>query len=195
MYPRLIILSCLLLTGCLSSSPIIRYYLITSDENKSPETLQQPLSIEISSLQIPQYLDRSAIVTRTSNNRLRLSEEHQWAGNLRKNLLRVLALNLSKQLKTNHIVVSPNRSSIPPDYRIKIDIMQFELDQAGHLQLISQWQLFSKHQQQPIKTALSHLTSNKTFKAKEYDQIVEGMGQEFAKLSHLLSQHMTSKIK
>ena len=107
--------SACLMTGCLGSRSMapIRYYLIDPIEYPKNLSLKKdtPLSIEIISLHIPQYLERFHIAKRVSKSRLDFSESHQWGENLRKNLLRTMSRNLSQLLSTLDIGTPLNRSA------------------------------------------------------------------------------------
>ena len=90
-----------LLNSCAGagSTASTRYYLIDPAEYPSASLKSvRPLSIEITSLHIPQYLERFHIATRISKSQLEFSESNQWGENLRKNLLRTMARNLSTLL-------------------------------------------------------------------------------------------------
>ena len=112
-----------LLSSCVkSSTPVTRFYVlnpINSDTSLVSESERKGLlSVEVASLRLPQYLERPQIVTRSGGNRLELAEYHQWGGNLRKNMMRVIAKNLSQLLGTPNIAISPHRSPKPSDFHI-----------------------------------------------------------------------------
>jgi len=138
----LIFLVCLL-NGCLGGSTIpIRYYLIEPVEYPNTSlNVVRPLSIEIIDLHIPQYLERYHIAKRSSESQLEFSEYDQWGENLRKNLLRTMARNLSRLLSTIDIGTPLNRTSSLPDYRVQIHVEQFEQNVDDRIKLVARWQL------------------------------------------------------
>ncbi|MFT5349423.1 MAG: putative lipoprotein YmbA, partial [Gammaproteobacteria bacterium] len=99
----LLMLLCLFLTACLGGGAknTVRYYLVDPVPVETAEIdTERQLAIELIDLDIPQYLQRFQMVTRNGDNRLRFSDNNQWAENLRKNLLRTLAINLATRLST-----------------------------------------------------------------------------------------------
>src|SRR5687768_5076531 len=80
----------------------------------------------IGTVELPGYLDRQQIVTRTSNNRLSYSETERWAVPLAESFSRVLGQNISHLLRPAQMIQFPWRSTDLPDYQVKIEVIQFE---------------------------------------------------------------------
>ena len=176
-------LACLL-SGCpgVSSTAPIRYYLI--DPAEYPEASfksTRPLSIEIVSLHIPQYLERFHIATRTSKSQLEFSESHQWGENLRKNLLRTMSRNLSVLLSTLDIGTPLNRSASIPHYRVQIHIEQFELESNNRVKLVARWQLSGRTPHDPLGVFSAELQGEE-MKKMNYEQMVSVMRQLYGDL-------------
>ena len=176
-----------LLSGCMGGGATnpTRYYLLdpveyTGDSIKAV----RPLKIEIIDLQIPQYLERFQIASRSSENRLEFSDENQWGENLRKNLLRSMARNLSRILSTDDVGTPLNRSSSLPDYRVQIYIEQFEQDVDDSVKLYARWQLSSTAQgtREPVTSSID-LQSKTKIEEDNYDQMVAIMRELFGELS------------
>ena len=107
------------LAGCTSSGENpLRYYLIEPIDTDMGVTTEP--SIEILDLDIPQYLERFQIATRSDGNQLVFSDNNQWAESLRKNLMRTMATNLSNLLSTADVSTPSHRTGTQPDYRLKI---------------------------------------------------------------------------
>ena len=176
-----------LLSGCMGGGATnpTRYYLLdpveyTGDSIKAV----RPLKIEIIDLQIPQYLERFQIASRSSENRLEFSDENQWGENLRKNLLRSMARNLSRILSTDDVGTPLNRSSSLPDYRVQIYIEQFEQDVDDSVKLYARWQLSSTAQgtREPVTSSID-LQSKTKIEEDNYDHMVAIMRELFGELS------------
>ena len=165
----------------------LRYYLIDPvDIQEQNEGARGSLSVEITDLHIPRYLERFQIVTRDEGNRLHLSDNNQWGENLRKNLLRTLALNLSAQLSTIDIGTPLNRSASIPDYRIQVFIFHFERDSDGMVRLAARWQL-SDGNESVLGTYNTSLDSSSRVGEKDYDAIVSSMQSLFGNLSEQIA--------
>ena len=188
-YAKLILLLfvTVLLSACISGGATTptRYYLLdpveyTGDSIKAV----RPLKIEIIDLQIPQYLERFQIASRSSESRLAFSDENQWGENLRKNLLRSMARNLSRILSTDDVGTPLNRSSSLPDYRIQIHIEQFEQDIDNSVKLFARWQLSNVAQGSEDSNVSSiGLQSKAKIEDGNYDQMVAKMRELFGELS------------
>ena len=114
------------LLGC-SHTPPTRYYdLGPLAETGVSQRSEACVSIGIGPVKIPEYLDRSGIVTRLSSHELRVAEFNKWAEPLEENFPRVLAENLSSLLCTKTIRLFPWRGSIPLDYRIYVDVIRMD---------------------------------------------------------------------
>ena len=111
------------LAGCLGKGGTsTRYYLVDPVAFTAAESAAESPAVDLMDLHIPQYLERFQIATRTANNGVVYAEYHQWGENLRKNLLRTMARNLSGLLATADVSTPLNRSMAAPDYRIQIHI-------------------------------------------------------------------------
>lgn len=182
-YVCTVFLACLL-SGCLGGgSNAVRYYVIDpGSATASGESSSRSLSIEITDLHIPQYLERFQIVTRETDNRLHLSENNQWGENLRKNLMRTLSQNLAGRLETIDIGTPLNPSASPPDYRIQVYINKFERDIDGIVKLSARWQI-SGGSEQVLGTYSSDLDSGTGVGKEDYGAIVTAMQALYAQLS------------
>jgi uncharacterized lipoprotein YmbA len=77
-------------------------------------------------VKIPEYLDRTGIVTRVTSYELTVAEFNKWAEPLEESFPRVLAENLTALLCTKTVLVFPWKGSIPLDYRIYVDVIRMD---------------------------------------------------------------------
>lgn len=181
------------LSGCvISKTPITRFYILTALDSETPLVVlnenQRPLSVEVAALRLPQYLERPQIVTRSSDNRLELAEYDQWGGNLRKNMIRILAENLSRLLATPDIAISPHRPSVSPDFRVEVEVMQFEKTADGQVRLSAQWRLSKGRKGTPLTVRVSHLAHPVVSTEPGYAETVAAMSALFGELSQIIGQ-------
>lgn len=186
-----------LLSGCLTkATPETRFYILDTGQD-APRLQNQasanPPNVEISSLQIPQYLDRNQLVTRPSQHRLKVHEFHRWGGNLRKNLTRLLARGIGEQLNTTQVPVVPHRSRVPIDYQLLVRIQRFELGPDQQVQLSAQWTLLHKDRKKTMADkAVTHSVA--IANPNDMDAVVDAMSQLFNRLiddiaSQIAQQH------
>ncbi len=177
----LLLLPTLLLTlsGCASSGENpLRYYLIEPIETDMG-VASEP-SVEILDLDIPQYLERFQIATRSDGNQLVFSDNNQWAESLRKNLMRTMATNLSNLLSTADVSTPSHRTGTQPDYRLKIFLQAFERNADGYVQLTARWHLSEEGH---AETHMTRLESDRAIGRGDYRQLVAEMQSLFASLS------------
>ncbi|MFC1821897.1 membrane integrity-associated transporter subunit PqiC [Thermodesulfobacteriota bacterium] len=181
--------------GCMTSStPTTRFYVLTPLDAGSPLVNKSEhrgsLSVEVASLRLPQYLERPQIVTRSGENRLERAEYHQWGGNLRKNMIRVLAKNLSELLVTPNIVISPHRPPAPPDFRVEIEVMQFERDADKRVKLSAQWRLSRGKDLKTLTTQITELESPTVSAGSDYESTVSAMSGLIGELSKIIGREI-----
>ncbi len=186
-----------LLSGCPGGGATTptRYYLIDPVEYTSGQQgAGEDLSIAIMDLQIPQYLERFHIATRTSENRLVFSESHQWGESLRKNLMRTMSRNLSQLLGTIDIGTPLNRSVSKPDFSLQIHIEQFEQVSDGTVKLQARWQILVGEKYQPAGTFSASLQSQESIPQGEYEQMVTVMQGLYADLCKQVADSITAQL-
>jgi uncharacterized protein len=178
--------------GCVSSGDPTRFYVL-NPMDPGPTVLKgepskAPLSLEISALRLPQYLERPQIVTRASPSRLDLAEFHQWGGNLRKDMLRVMAKNLSQFLATPHISISPHSPQVPPDFRLEMEVMKFERDPGGKVRLSIQWSLTAARDAKLLSAQITELESPSVTLGPDMEPTVTAMGLLWGELSRIIAE-------
>jgi len=140
------LLAPLLFAGCAGGDrPSTRFYVLSALPESTPALpgarREPPLALDIAPVRLPQYLARPQIVTRTADNEIALAEYHQWGGNLAKNMMRVLARDLSRLLATPEITLFSRRPPAPADARIEIEVLEFERGADLRVRLTAQWRL------------------------------------------------------
>lgn len=184
----LILLSGLLLSGCLGGGNTIRYYLVNpvgfSDVHGAAE---KKLAVRIINLHIPQYLEHLHIAVRTGENSLQYSEFNQWGEDLRKNLMRTMARNLASLLSTADISTPLNRSSSTPDFQLEIHIDQFEKDSDGLVRLAARWQLVNPAGGEALGIHSANLESGNRVPDRDYDRMVGEMRDLYGQLSRMIA--------
>jgi len=177
----LVLLASSLLSACVTKpASTTRYYMVTAAPTTQSQVKRNSPILEIAALRLPQYIERPQIVTRPSPQRLDIHEAHRWGDNLRKNLERVLADNLSQALNTSQVLIVPHLSPTV-DYRLMVEIQQFERVPDDRVVLQAQWSLFKEGEMKPMagSARLAHtLASDAGMEA-----VVAAMSLLFARLA------------
>jgi len=110
------------LPGC-SSSPASFY---TLSATATPGAATSRLSVAVGPVSIPAAVDRPQIVVSSSANQVSLDDFNRWASPLQDNLARVVAENLVALLGTSKVTLFPPGLSTDMDYRVTIEVRNFE---------------------------------------------------------------------
>ncbi|QFY42807.1 membrane integrity-associated transporter subunit PqiC [Candidatus Methylospira mobilis] len=129
----------LLLVGC--SSPEPHYYVLADSASAAPRTVsaKTEVFVGVGPVDLPEYLDRPQIVTRSGRNELQLAEFDRWAGSLKDNVAQVLAENLRTQLPGNRVALYPWKRAAGIDYQVTVKIIRFDRSVDGDSVLNAHW--------------------------------------------------------
>ena len=122
------------------------FYVLTPIQNAATSaplasgTSRRTISIGLGPIKMPAYLSRPEIVTRTTANRIDLSDKDRWAEPVDKNFANVLAENLTSLLG-GRVVTFPWYRPAELDYQITLEISRFDTDPKGTAQLTGRWEI------------------------------------------------------
>ncbi|MCK5364255.1 MAG: membrane integrity-associated transporter subunit PqiC [Gammaproteobacteria bacterium] len=135
--------------GC-AKGPPPDFYVLHATTSESIAGVERGIAVGIGPVELPAHLNRSQIVTRTSDYQLDLSESHQWAEPLKDSVSRVIAINLSNMLESNRVYVVPRRQKISLDFQVTIDIARFDGRLGEAATLGARWTLYGKDTREPL---------------------------------------------
>ena len=95
-------------------------------------------------MRVPQYLSQRAIVTRNGPTELELAENHVWAGPLSDAIASVLGENISTMIPSDRVVELPVSAAVPVDYEVRVEIVRFERQPDGAVDLVARWSVFGE---------------------------------------------------
>jgi uncharacterized lipoprotein YmbA len=134
-----------LLTGCRGTTPPVNFFALNAaypkDSMAEGIAKSNELTIGLGPLVLPEYLDRSQIVTRKGLNQLEVNEFHRWAGTLEGEFFRVLTENLSALTGTDRIEIYPFRGHFEPEFIIGLKVFAFEGSLGESARLHCVWTL------------------------------------------------------
>ena len=185
----------LLLSGCLGPSKTgpTRFYVLDSLYHSEP--LPAPVAdlkgtaIGVGPVRIPGSIDRSKIVTRTSQNEIRLNDYAEWADPLGNAITRVLAENLSILLNTENITIFPWLKTVATDYQVTLDVIDFIGTPGGDAMLRGWWTVFAGDGRTEL------LKNNTTIKETVSGDDISAMVKTQSRLLGLLSRQIAEAIK
>jgi hypothetical protein len=118
-----------LMIGCFARTPQPEFYTLSpaSGAAGGPALASRPdLGLAVGPLEFPRYLDRPEIVTRDGSHRLTVADAHRWGGSLRTDILRAVADDLGRLVGTSRVAIYPTEPRFRADYRILLDVREFE---------------------------------------------------------------------
>ncbi len=191
-----------LLGGCVTPGPSPRFYVLTPmaetpssySRHSAEPAAERPRMVVIQDIRLPLYLDRPQIVTRDTENRLEWSEIDQWGGVLRDDMMRILALNLGRQLAGDRVVAAPYPVSKPPDCRIEVEIRSFERRPDGRVELLAQWWITRGVDGTHLASSEGRFLGEPVAGDTSYDQLVNAMSLVYGELARGVAGSVRSSL-
>ncbi len=140
--PLIVMSVFLLLAGC-ASSPATRFYVLAPLSTERPIDAGQEIAVGVGPVEMPDYLDRPQIVTRSGQNELNLAEFDRWGESLKDNTAQVLAENLAVLLPSKKISTYPWKRSAQVNYQITVKITRFDHTEGGETVLDARWSILN----------------------------------------------------
>jgi uncharacterized lipoprotein YmbA len=190
MKTSLVVVLLLFISGCASTEQS-RFYTLHSIKSSYMVQQSSPheLLVMIGPVEIPDYLDRPQIISRTSQNEITFSEFQRWAGSLKDDIIRVLSEDLTELLSEDAISVSPWEWGVTSDYRIGVHIRRFDIMPEGNVLLNARCTIIDADGTTQLLMWESSVTE--PIVAQTYDAKVSSMSGALEKLS----QDIAEKIK
>ena len=131
---------CLLFTAC-STSPPVRYFSLSPIDSDFQQDPEDAVMLGFGPLRMPDYLDRSQIVTRGANSEIQVDEFSRWSEPLATSLVRIVSTDVDNLLPGLVVVVFPYEPFVRSQvkYRLVGDVNRFEADHRGRIVLEVQW--------------------------------------------------------
>lgn len=137
----LALFSCLLLALALAScSSPVNYYLLSPAG--APPSGNGP-GVGVGPVTMANYLtERPYLVFQSTPNRMELSDEHVWGGELEQDFARVLASNLGRRLGTGNTRLYPWTRDDELTYQVVVDVRQLHGTPNGEAFLEASWRAY-----------------------------------------------------
>ena len=138
------------LSGCASAPPPTLYVLEAPaagplaagpSAKAGPAGTGHRLAVALGPVTVPDYLDRTDIVRRATDNRLEFDPDQRWAEPLRAGLQRLLIGALAGRLGPDYWVTAGSGRAGQIDVEVPVDIEAFEEDAYGQAVLSASWQV------------------------------------------------------
>jgi uncharacterized lipoprotein YmbA len=189
-------LGLLFVLGC-TSSPPTRFYTLSSLQEGGKDLKEsgsgQDLVIGVGPIQFPEYLDRQEIVTRSSSNKITLSDFDLWAGSLAEDFNRVLVENLSVLLSTESVILYPRLRPGLARYQILVHVLRFDGSPGGDVSLIARWAILEGKERKVASMRKSTIIEPSG--GKDYEAMVAANSRALEKLSREIADAVRALVK
>lgn len=181
------------LVSCSSSGPKTQYYsLFASKSQQTYAVDNKALSIGVGPIVLPEYIDHPGIVATTDSNRVIVSGYNTWAGDLKENMSRVLASNLSASLELDQVWAFPWDIRIKPNYKIRLAFEDFSGARGGEVNVVVVWTLLDKDGRTRLLVEKEKIVE--VASSISYNDYVAALNDALNKLSEIIAIKVSTKI-
>jgi uncharacterized lipoprotein YmbA len=183
-----------MLGGCLGGGTQQRakFYVLnsvySSKVDVETETAKNDWAIGVGPVELPEYVNRPQIVTRTSRNELEVAEFARWGEPLKENFSRVLAENISVLLSTDRVIVYPWNRTAAIDYQVIVEVTRFDGAVGGDVSMRARWTVLGDRGEKILTRRNSSLSARAD--AKTYEALVAAQSQMVADLSSEIAEQI-----
>jgi hypothetical protein len=117
-----------MMAGCSflkAKSDPTRYYVLTSERTSAP-VIASPITVGIDHVELPDYLNRSELVTRSASNQLTIADYERWGEPLKEGFARTFRHDLESDLGAGRVVSAPFDPAARPSFSVDVDVRRFE---------------------------------------------------------------------
>jgi len=134
------ILLLLLFAGC-GTSPPVRYFGLSPVQTNQAPGSAESLTLGLGPLRMPEYLNRSQLVTRGSGSELEIDEFSRWAEPLTRAIHRVVAIDVDNMMPGVTVLAFPWEAVVRAqvDFRLIGEVTRFDAERSGQVVLEIQW--------------------------------------------------------
>jgi len=167
--------------------------LYSSEEPLESQTAKDDLAIGVGPVQLPQYVNRPQIVTRTSRNELEVAVFARWGEPLEENFSRVLAENLTILLGTDRVAVYPWKRTKPIDYQVVLEVPRFDGMLGGEVSMRVRWNVMGEHGKEVLVKKYSSFSERA--ESQGYEALVAAQSRMLAQLSRQMAEAIQAIAK
>ncbi|OUS10394.1 hypothetical protein A9Q89_11255 [Gammaproteobacteria bacterium 53_120_T64] len=137
----LIFIVLVLASGCTSTVPALKQYLLRSEAPSQFSVDQQSAVVGLGTVVVAPYIDNLGLVQETSSGEVRTARDHQWAEPLRASLRVFMAREISAH--KGQIIRVHDSGENDWQRRIDLRIDQLHGTTSGEATLVAYWQVFA----------------------------------------------------
>lgn len=180
--------------ACLGGGPKPEFYTLSAAAGPAggPPIASRPqLGLAIGALEFPRYLDRPELVRRDGSYRLIVADAHRWGGSMRTDILRVVSDDLGRLLGTARVAVYPAEPRFPADYRVLLDVREFEAVSGGNVVLRVRWTIASGPDGEAV--AVEETRVEQPLTSSSYDDMVSAESAALGTVTRQIAERIAAQ--
>jgi uncharacterized lipoprotein YmbA len=185
----------LLLVAC-GSSPPVRYFSLSPADSAQREDSDDAVTLGLGPLRMPEYLNRSQIVTRGAGAEMKVDEFSRWAEPLGDAIHRVVSTDVDKLLDGVVVIAFPWESAVRAqvDYRLLGNVVRFDADRSGRIVLEAQWGIVDVESEVAVPTHRSHYEA-RAASSEDPAGVAVAMNEALAKFSRDIASELEAVLQ
>jgi uncharacterized lipoprotein YmbA len=181
-----------MLTACGTTAPT-RFYLMNPMADAghvSPADGNNGVSLALAPVALPEYLNRSQIVTRQNGHQVRVDEFNRWAEPLKVQVTEILAENLSMLLGTEGVAITNRLKQTDFDFHLSVKILRFDGWPGKEARLVCRWHL--GRADEPAGAHPERFSATRSVEGDDYPDLVAALSSMLAHLSREIADRILS---
>ncbi|MCU1279795.1 MAG: putative lipoprotein [bacterium] len=102
-----------------------RFYVLTSQGEKR-RTAPSSMTVGIDRIELPEYLIRPELVTRSASNQLTIAEFDRWGEPIKDGFTRTFRQDLEHELGAGRVLAAPFDPASRPSFSVDVEVRRFE---------------------------------------------------------------------
>ena len=186
-------ISLMILIGACGSSPPVHYYSLTALETDYSRDAEGSLAIGVGPLRLPDYLERTRIVTRRGDSEVIVDDFNRWAEPVEDAIHRIIATNVDSLLDDVIVVGFPYNHYADMNGQVIGRIDRFDTDENGRVVLLAQWGILTPDSDVIVAPRRSRYEAQAT-NAADYGAIAAAMSEVIAEFSRDIAREFEAAV-
>jgi uncharacterized protein len=169
----------LALAACFGTSRTARFYTLEPlQAREGPGSTATDATLAVGPVELPDYVDRPQIVTRTGANELVIAEFDRWGGSLDDQIRDSLVVTLRDRLAPRQVAVVPWGSAILSSgtpYRVAVSVSRFDGIPGQSVVLQARWELIAQRDGKEESLGVKNASVTEQIDGPDYGALVAAM--------------------
>jgi uncharacterized protein len=179
------------LASCFGTSRPSRFYTLEPLQVRDgPGSTATDATLAVGPVELPDYVDRPQIVTRSGSNELVIAEFERWGGSLETQISGSLVATLRDRLAPRQIAVVPWKSAVLSSgraYRLTVSVSRFDGVLGQSVVLQARWELCTQSGGKLESLGVKESSVTEQSNGSGYDALVAAMQRALVSLGQQMA--------